>query len=223
MIIIAIDGPAAGGKGTLSARIATHLGYGRLDSGKLYRATAAYLMENGQNPDDVEAATHGARQISAKDLENPALVEDPVALVAAKIAAYGPVRAELLKFQQDFAKNPEISGSPAPGAVIDGRDIGTVVCPEADVKLFVTADLEVRAARRLKELRDRGEGSIKADVLQDMRVRDARDMERSESPLRQAADAHLLDTTGLNADQAFEAALKIITAIIGVGGRKSDA
>ena len=94
---------------------------------------------------------------------------------------------------------------------------------EADVKLFVTADLEVRAARRLKELRDRGEGSIKADVLQDMRVRDARDMERSESPLRQAADAHLLDTTGLNADQAFEAALKIITSIIGVGGRKSDA
>jgi cytidylate kinase len=205
--VIAIDGPAASGKGTLAARLAAHYGYARLDSGRLYRAAARRLIDTGGNGEDAQAAARAAQAVTAEELENPDLGTDPVAQMASRIAAYPEVRAVLLDFQRRFASRPP---GAAPGAVIDGRDIGTVVCPDADVKLFVTASLETRAERRLKELREKGLDSIKTRVLQDMRERDARDRSRSEAPLTQAEDAHLLDTTGMDADEAFEAARAVI-------------
>lgn len=205
--VIAIDGPAASGKGTLAARLAAHYGYARLDSGRLYRAAANRLMQAGGTGEDPEAAAIAARAVTAEELDNPGLGTDMVAQMASRIAAYPEVRAALLDFQRRFAKRPP---GGAPGAVIDGRDIGTVVCPGAEVKLFVTASLETRAERRLKELREKGLDSIKTRVLQDMRERDARDRSRSEAPLTQAEDAHLLDTTGMDADEAFEAARAVI-------------
>lgn len=208
--VIAIDGPAAAGKGTLADRLAAHYGYARLDSGRLYRAAARRLIEAGGDGEDAFEAARAARDVTAKELSDPALGTDQVATVASKIAAYPEVRQALLDFQRRFAQTPPDS---APGAVIDGRDIGTVVCPDADIKFFVTASLEARAERRLKELREKGLDSIKARVLKDMRERDNRDQSRSEAPLTQAEDAHLLDTTGLNADEAFEAARKIIDGV----------
>ena len=208
--VIAIDGPAASGKGTLAHRIADHYGFARLDSGKLYRAAAKRLMDSGGELEDRDAAARAAAEIKVGDLDDSALGTDSVAQVASQIAPYKEVRAALLDFQRRFAQFPP---GGEPGAVIDGRDIGTVVCPDADVKFFVTASPEVRAGRRLKELREKGFDSIKARVLQDMRERDARDAERSASPLKQAEDAHLLDTTGLDADQAFEAARVAIDSV----------
>ena len=209
-VVIAIDGPAASGKGTLAARLAAHYGYARLDSGRLYRATDRHLREIGGNPADPADATRAARLVRAADLDDPALLADDIAVAASQISVHPEVRAALLAFQRDFAAHPP---GGAPGAVIDGRDIGTVVCPDAPVKLFVTASLEIRAERRLKELRERGRDSIKARVLQDMRERDARDAERAHSPLRPAEDAHLVDTTGLDADQAFDIARALIDAV----------
>jgi cytidylate kinase len=205
--VIAIDGPAASGKGTLADRIAAHYGLARLDSGRLYRATAKRLMDTGGDGDDATAAAQAAAEITAEELGDAVLSEDSVAQMASKIAAHPEVRAALLEFQRTFAQTPP---GGAPGAVIDGRDIGTVVCPDAEIKFFVTASLEARARRRLKELREKGLDSIKARVLQDMRERDARDRSRALSPLRQAEDAHLLDTTGLDADEVFEAARAVI-------------
>ena len=208
--VIAIDGPAASGKGTLAHRLAERYGFARLDSGKLYRAVAKRLMDSGCKAEDRDAAAQAAAEIGPEDLDDLGLDEDSVAHVASQIAAYKEVRAALLDFQRRFAHTPP---GGAPGAVIDGRDIGTVVCPDADVKFFVTASIEVRAGRRLKELREKGLDSIKARVLQDMRQRDDRDSERSASPLRQAQDAHLLDTTEMDADQAFEAARVVIDSL----------
>ncbi len=205
--IIAIDGPAASGKGTLADGIAAHYGFARLDSGRLYRAAAKRLMDAGGDGGDAAAAARAAAEITADALGDAALGEDSVARMASRIAAYPEVRAALLEFQRSFARTPP---GGAPGVVIDGRDIGTIVCPDADIKFFVTASLEARAGRRLKELREKGLDSIKARVLQDMRERDARDRSRAQSPLRQAEDAHLLDTTGLDADEAFEAARAVI-------------
>lgn len=209
--VIAIDGPAASGKGTLAARLAAHFGYARLDSGKLYRAAARHLRNDGGNPDDPAAAEAAARKVRADELADPELAADDIAVLASRISAYAGVRAALLDFQRDFAARPP---GGARGAVIDGRDIGTVVCPAADIKLFVTASLEVRAERRARELsqqlRDADQDSIKARVLQDMRERDARDSERAQSPLKRAEDAHLVDTSGLDADQVFDIALALI-------------
>jgi cytidylate kinase len=205
--VIAVDGPAASGKGTLANRIAVRYGFARLDSGKLYRAAARQLMAGGGNPDDAAAAARAAAEVTASELDDPALVSDDIAVAASRIAAYPGVRAALLKFQRNFAAAPP---GGAKGAVIDGRDIGTVVCPDADIKIFVTAALEVRADRRLNELRERGVDSIKARVLQDMRERDARDESRVHSPLRRAEDAYLLDTSALDADQAFADAQSLI-------------
>ncbi|MGE0651278.1 MAG: d(CMP) kinase, partial [Alphaproteobacteria bacterium] len=164
--VIAIDGPAASGKGTLAARLAAHYGFARLDSGRLYRAAARHLRDAGGAVGDSSDAVAAAHRVRAEDLDDPALAADDIAVLASRISLHPGVRAALLAFQRDFAAHPP---GGAPGAVIDGRDIGTVVCPDADIKLFVTASLEIRAERRLKELREQGRNSIKARVLQDMR------------------------------------------------------
>jgi cytidylate kinase len=206
-MIVAVDGPAASGKGTLARRLAGHFGYAHLDTGKLYRAVGYAVLAAGGDPEDAAAATKAAKSLTLDALDDPALLGDAAAVAASKVAAIPCVRAALLRFQREFAENPPHS---AAGAVLDGRDIGTVVCPEADAKLFVTADLAVRAERRHKELIGRGEPSIYARVLQDLKERDARDSNRAVAPLRPARDAKILDTSALDADAAFAAALDYI-------------
>jgi len=203
-MIIAVDGPAASGKGTLARRLAAHLGYAYLDTGKLYRAVGYAVLAAGGDPEDAADAVRAAKALKPEELEDPVLGSDEAADAASKVAAIPGVRAALLKFQQDFAHAPP---GGAPGAVLDGRDIGTVVCPDAEVKLFVTADLAVRATRRHKELIGRGETSIYSRVLQDLKERDARDSSRAEAPLRPADDARTLDTSNLDPDAVFAAAL----------------
>ena len=214
-MIIAIDGPAAAGKGTLGRRLAEHFGLAYLDTGLIYRAIASKMLQRDLDPADPEAAAAVARTLSAEDLEDSALRGDEAAQAASQVAAIPDVRAAVLKFQRDFAAHPP---GGARGAVLDGRDIGTVVCPDADHKLFVTADLEARATRRFQELRERGVESIYARVLQDMAERDARDSQREVAPLVPAIDAFMLDTTELEADAAFAAALKFITSRCAAGG-----
>jgi CMP/dCMP kinase len=208
-VVIAVDGPAASGKGTLARRLARHLGYAYLDSGLLYRAVGAAMLANGADPDDPAAAEAAARALDPGMLaaNEAALRADKVADAAGRVAVHPGVRAALRRFQQAFAESPP---GGAPGAVIDGRDIGTVICPGADAKIFVDADVEVRAERRVKELRERGLDAIHARVLQDMKARDARDRSRSAAPLVPADDAFVLDTTGLDADAAFARALAFV-------------
>ncbi len=208
-MIIAIDGPAAAGKGTLGRRLAEHFGLAYLDTGLIYRAIASKMSQRDLDPADPEAAAAVARTLSAEDLEDPALRGDEAAQAASQIAVIPDLRAAVLDFQRDFAAHPP---GGARGAVLDGRDIGTVVCPGADHKLFVTADLEARATRRFQELRERGVESIYARVLEDMAERDARDSQREVAPLVPAIDAFMLDTTELEADAAFAAALKFIAS-----------
>ncbi len=206
--VIAIDGPAAAGKGTLARRLAARFGYAYLDTGALYRAVAARLLalRTEVTPAAAEAE---ARRLTAADLAREDLRGDDVASVASTVAAMSEVRAALLAFQQDFAACPPDGRI---GAVLDGRDIATVVCPDADVKLFVTASVEVRAERRLKELRARGVNAIHSRVLREMQERDARDSERSIAPLVPARDAVVIDTSTLDAENAFAAALEIVEA-----------
>ncbi|MDD9903601.1 MAG: (d)CMP kinase [Rhodospirillaceae bacterium] len=206
-MIIAVDGPAASGKGTLARRLAAHFGYAYLDTGKIYRAVGYRVLEAGGDPEDPDAALAAARALQPEDLENPELTSDRAAVAASKVAAMEPVRAVLLGFQQGFAADPPDG---APGAVLDGRDIGTVVCPEAPSKLFVTADVEERAKRRHKELLDKGEPSIYSRVLQALKDRDARDSNRSAAPLVAAPDAIVIDTTAMDPDEAFASALDSI-------------
>lgn len=203
-MIVAVDGPAASGKGTLARRLAAHLGYAHLDTGKLYRAVGHAVLSAGGDPEDAAAATRTAKSLRIEDLGDPALLGDAAAVAASKVAAIPCVRAALLRFQRDFAEKPP---GGAPGAVLDGRDIGTVVCPGAQAKLFVTAEIAVRAERRHKELIGRGEPSIYAQVLQDLKERDARDSNRAVAPLRPACDAKILDTSALDPDAVFTAAL----------------
>jgi len=202
-MIIAVDGPAASGKGTLARRLAAHFGLAHLDTGLLYRATGLRALLAGADPADPAAATAAARAVELSDLADPRLREETVAAAASVVAAIPAVRAALLAFQRDFARR-------APGAVLDGRDIGTAVCPEADAKLFLTATREARAMRRFKELQAGDSGTIYERVLQDMTARDARDSERQAAPLIRAADALELDTTALDADAAFAAAVDFI-------------
>lgn len=204
-LIIAIDGPAASGKGTVAKRLAEHLGVPYLDTGLLYRAVARDVEARGGRLEDVAAAVVAAKAIDAQTLGDPGL-RGPLAGDKASIVAKIPdVRAALLDYQRNFARNGR-------GAVLDGRDIGTVVCPDAHIKIFVTASDEARAYRRYLEHQGRGEAIPYETVLEDLRRRDARDSGRSVAPLEAAADALHLDTTDLDADQAFTAVLALIAA-----------
>ncbi len=206
-VVIAIDGPAASGKGTLGRRIAAHFGYAHLDSGLLYRAVGWRMLRAGLDIEDAAAAERAARDIGPQDLEADELREDRIANAATVVAAHPGVRRALVGFQHGFAEAPP---GGAPGAVIDGRDIGTVICPGADAKIFVDAPVQVRARRRLKELQARGVESIYSRVLRDMKERDARDRNRAVAPLVPADDAYVLDTTVLDADAAFDLAVTFI-------------
>ena len=206
MTVIAVDGPAASGKGTVSRMLAKELGYAYLDTGKLYRAVGLAVLGAGGDPSNPADAEPAAKALDPAVLDDPALKSDEAASAASKVAAIDGVRAALLQFQRNFAANPPGGES---GAVLDGRDIGTVVCPDAPVKLFVTASVEIRAERRHKELLARGDASIYARVLQDLQERDARDSARSVAPMKPADDAIELDTTTLSIDQALEAALTL--------------
>jgi CMP/dCMP kinase len=200
-MIVAVDGPAAAGKGTLARRLAAHFDFAFLDTGLLYRATAWHLRQTGGDGDD--AAEAAAKRVRAADLAAPELRDEAIAQLAYAVAVIPSVRAALLQFQRDFAAYPPDG---KPGAVLDGRDIGTVVCPDAAAKVFVTASTEERARRRVKELRERGVEAIYGTVLRDMQDRDARDSQRRTAPLRPADDAFVLDTTDLDVDAAFAAA-----------------
>src|SRR5215471_5649614 len=186
-MIIAIDGPAASGKGTLGRRLAAHYGLRHLDTGLIYRAVAMALLDAGHSPD-------------------PALKSQAVGAAASLVSAIPEVRKAVLAFQRSFGRTP-------PGAVLDGRDIGTVIFPDADVKIFVTATPEVRARRRAVELREAGNRVDEAEVLADIRRRDERDTKRAVAPLKPAREAHLLDTTHLDIDAAFRAAIDIVEAV----------
>ena len=207
-MIIAVDGPAAAGKGTLARRLAAHYDLAYLDTGGLYRATALRLLRAGEAAEPGPAAA-AAAAIRPEDLVDPALRHEQTGDLASRVSALPAVRAELLQYQRDFAAEPP-TGS---GAVLDGRDIGTVVCPDAEHKLFVTASAEERARRRVAELHERGETDVDpARILAELLERDARDSERQASPLEAATDAYLLDTTNLDIDAAFEAAKAHISA-----------
>jgi cytidylate kinase len=207
-MIIAIDGPAAAGKGTLARRLAQHYGYDFLDTGGLYRGVGLQVLRAGGDPADTKAAKAAAETLDLKLLADPELRGEAAAKAASLVAAQPAVRAALLDFQRNFAHRPP-GGK---GAVLDGRDVGTVVCPEAEVKLFVTASLEARARRRFAELQAGGRAAIWSAVLQDMQDRDARDSKRDVAPLKPAADAVVIDTTSLTPDQVFEAARAIVEA-----------
>ena len=206
-MIIAVDGPAAAGKGTLARRLAAHYRLAHLDTGKLYRATALETVLAGADPADPVAATAAAGRVTPALVGDPRLGEERIAQGASVVAAIPGVRAALLTFQRDFARHPPGGER---GAVLDGRDIGTVVCPDADAKFYVLASLEARAKRRFKELRDAGADAIYERVLQDMKDRDARDSQRRTAPLRPADDAFVLDTTALDAEAALAAAITYI-------------
>ncbi len=206
-MIVAIDGPSAAGKGTLARRLAAALDFAYLDTGLLYRAVGARLLAEGRAPGDPMAAERAAAELEPADLERADLRSEAVAQAASEVAAQAEVRARLLAFQRRFAASPPDGKA---GAVLDGRDIATVVCPEAEVKVFLTASLEARAARRLKELQERGENAIYPRVLQEMRDRDARDSGRAAAPLRPAEEAIVLDTTEMDSDAVFDAVWAIV-------------
>ena len=207
-MIIAVDGPAASGKGTVSRMVADAYGLGYLDTGLLYRAVARDVRAAGGSLECEADAESAARHLDTETLADATLRLTGVGNAASIVAGHPGVRRVLLDLQRDFAKRPG-------GAVIDGRDIGTVVCPDADVKLFITAAAEVRAERRYLELVKRGEKVTREGVLDTIRARDRRDRERASAPMRPADDAMLLDTTDLDINQAFGAAVELIKRKIG--------
>jgi cytidylate kinase len=207
--VITVDGPSAAGKGTLARRLAAHFGYEFLDTGSLYRGVGLSVLRQGLDPADQKVATAAAEALTPEILGDPAIRAEDTSAAASKVAAIPSVRAAILNWQRDFAHN---AARDSGGAVLDGRDIGTVVCPDADAKLFITASVQARADRRVKELQGRGETAIYARVLQDMQERDARDQGRSISPTKPATDALIIDTSDLTADQVFERALAFIAS-----------
>jgi cytidylate kinase len=207
-MIIAIDGPAASGKGTLGKRLAAHYGLRHLDTGLLYRAVARALLDTGQRLDDRERAAAAARSLRPTELDEVALKGHAAGEAASVVSAIPEVRAALLQLQQDFA-------AAAPGAVLDGRDIGTVVCPHAEVKIFVTAAAPVRARRRALELRAKGQSADENEILADINRRDARDSSRPLAPLRPAPDAHILDTSDLDIEAVLRSAVAIVERVRG--------
>jgi cytidylate kinase len=211
-MIIAIDGPAASGKGTLGKRLATHYGLRHLDTGLIYRAVAKAMLDGGHQLDDLRRAAEAAKTLDPARFDEAALKSHAVGEAASQVSAVPEVRAAVLAFQRDFGRNP-------PGAVLDGRDIGTVIFPDAEVKIFVIASPEVRARRRTKEWQAAGGRLSEADVLADILRRDERDMNRAIAPLKPAPDAHLLDTTHLDIDAAFRAAIDIVEAARAGRGR----
>jgi cytidylate kinase len=202
-MIIAIDGPAASGKGTLGKRLAAHYGLRHLDTGLLYRAVAKAVLDAGDRPDDPARAAAAARSLDPTTFDEAALKSQQVGEAASLVSAIDEVRSALREFQQTFAAAP-------PGAVLDGRDIGTVICPDAEVKIFVTATPEVRAQRRTLEFRRAGLAVNESEILADILRRDTRDTGRAIAPLKQAADAHRLDTTSMDIEAALAAAIAIV-------------
>jgi len=205
MTIIAIDGTFASGKGTLGKGLATHYGLPYLDTGKLYRATAKRVLDAGGDVNKSEDGTKAAKAITAEELADPILKSGPVGAAASKVSVHPDVRAALLAFQREFA---------AKGGILDGRDIGTVICPNADVKLYVTATQEKRAKRRHIELTGYGEDLTVENVLAQLIERDTRDSTRAAAPLKPAEDAHLIDTTGMNIKEVLQAAIEICDAVL---------
>lgn len=202
-MIVAIDGPAAAGKGTIAQRLAVHLGLPYLDTGLLYRAVGRIMSEAGMDLDDPLAAATVARNLDPALLADPHLRGHESGELASRVAVHGELRAALLDYQRAFAVRPG-------GAVLDGRDIGTVVAPDADVKIYVTASPQVRAERRTRELLAKGRDVTKERILAEILERDRRDAGRATAPLRAANDAHLLDTSGMDIETAFRAALAIV-------------
>jgi len=205
-MIIAIDGPAASGKGTLGKRLAAHYGLRHLDTGLIYRAVGKALLDAGHSPANSARAVAAAEALDPTSFDEGALKSQAVGEAASLVSAIPEVRGALLAFQRSFGRTP-------PGAVLDGRDIGTVIFPDADVKIFVVATPEVRAGRRAAELERAGHQVIEADLLADIRRRDERDSQRAAAPLKRAPDAHLLDTTHFDIDAAFRAAIDIVEAV----------
>ena len=205
-MIIAIDGPAASGKGTLGKRLAAHYGLRHLDTGLIYRAVAKALLDGGHSPGNRARAVAAAEALDPNRFDEAALKSQAVGEAASQVSAIAEVRRALLAFQRGFGRTP-------PGAVLDGRDIGTVIFPDADVKIFVTATPQVRARRRAVELQAAGGMVNEEEVLADILRRDERDTSRAAAPLKPAPDAHLLDTTHLDIDAAFRAAIDIVEAV----------
>ncbi len=213
-MIIAIDGTAASGKGTLAKRIAAHYGFAHLDTGSLYRAVAYRVLERGLSAPEEEEAAALAQSLDLGSIDSSVLRTPDVSRMSSVVAAFDKVRAALIEQQRGFASSPP---GELKGAVLDGRDIGTVICPDADLKLFIDAKLEERARRRWLEAQSLGsmDGRSQEQVLEDLRERDKRDMSRPVAPLVQADDAYLLDTTDLGIEAAFEAACKIVDHVLG--------
>ena len=205
---IAIDGPAASGKGTLARRLAAHYGFRHLDTGLTYRAVAKAMLDAGMPLDDEAAAVDAARAFDIGNMQRDVLAAHEIGEAASRIAVMPGVRRVLVERQREFAIRP-------PGTVLDGRDIGTVVCPDAPVKLFVIASPEVRARRRYHEILGNGGEAEEQAILADIVKRDERDMNRADSPLKPARDAHLLDTSEMTIEAAFRAARRFVDAALG--------
>ncbi len=212
MTVIAIDGPAAAGKGTLARALSRHYGLAYLDTGALYRAVALAVLDADADPDDGETLGDIALRLDLAYLDDPRLRAEATGAAASKISRHAAVRAALLDIQRDFAARPPAGKS---GAVLDGRDIGTVICPGADVKLYVTASAKARAQRRAKDEADKGRTANLAAMIAEVEARDAQDMARTHAPLKPAEDAHLLDTTDLSIEAAFERAVAVIDGVLG--------
>ncbi len=220
-MIIAIDGTSAAGKGTLSKRLQEFFGFAYLDTGALYRAVGKKVLDEGLDPSDADAATTAARELSPENIlclqNDPSIRTEICGQAASKVSAIPAVRQALFDFQRRFALCPvKEDGTPAKGAVLDGRDIGTVVCPEAEVKIYLMASPQIRAKRRQKELQEKGICAIYEDVLADVVARDERDSHRAVAPLKPADDAFILDTSDLTIDKVFALVLDFIQTKVNI-------